>query len=212
MPAGAGPAVEEPAEGLRVLRDLLARLGELLLQAADHHLEEPDLACGEARPLPVEPAVERGRIDLRPAVELRRPALVVGAGPSRLVLPTAGLPRCLQDLVEVGLVADRGALGAQLCFVAGGRLPAVGGPGCRGRHPHLNRFEENCKEAPRAILLGATNGWFPITLSVLAIPQTGSPLAQLIGDGWTFFEDVERVVALVKDEDDKASSSPAVKL
>lgn len=64
-------------------------------------------------------------------------------------------------------------------------------PGCRGRHPHLNRFEENCKEAPRAILLGATNGWFPITLSVLAIPQTGSPLAQLIGDGWTFFEDVE---------------------
>ncbi|HXO43461.1 MAG TPA: DUF1998 domain-containing protein [Thermoanaerobaculia bacterium] len=64
-------------------------------------------------------------------------------------------------------------------------------PGCRGRHPHLNRFEDDCAEVPRAILLGATNGWFPVTLSVLAIPQTGSPLAQLVADGWTFFEDVE---------------------
>ena len=67
-------------------------------------------------------------------------------------------------------------------------------PGCRGRHPHLNRFEDGCAEVPRTILLGATNGWFPVTLSVLAIPQTGSPLAQLIADGWTFFEDVENAV------------------
>jgi hypothetical protein len=63
-------------------------------------------------------------------------------------------------------------------------------PACRGRHPHVDRFEEDCTEEPRAILLGATNSWFPVTLSVLAIPQTGSPLAQLIADGWTFFEDV----------------------
>ncbi|MBO9107292.1 DUF1998 domain-containing protein [Agrobacterium sp. S2/73] len=63
-------------------------------------------------------------------------------------------------------------------------------PACRGRHPHIDRFDDDCPEDPRAILLGATNGWFPVTLSVLAIPQTGSPLAQLIGDGWTFFEDV----------------------
>jgi len=67
-------------------------------------------------------------------------------------------------------------------------------PGCRGRHPHLDRFEDGCAEVPRAILLGATNGWFPLTLSVLAIPQTGSPLAQLVADGWTFFEDVESAV------------------
>lgn len=67
-------------------------------------------------------------------------------------------------------------------------------PGCRGRHPHLNRFEDGCVVVPRAILLGATNGWFPVTLSVLAIPQTGSPLAQLVADGWTFFEDVESAV------------------
>ena len=64
-------------------------------------------------------------------------------------------------------------------------------PGCRGRHPHLNHFTGDCAETPRAILLGATNGWFPLSLSVLAIPQTGSPLAQLVADGWAFFEDTE---------------------
>lgn len=64
-------------------------------------------------------------------------------------------------------------------------------PGCRGRHPHLDTFGDECDEEPRAILLGATNGWFPVSLSVLAIPQTGSPLSQLVADGWTFFEDVE---------------------
>lgn len=67
-------------------------------------------------------------------------------------------------------------------------------PGCRGRHPHLNLFEEGCAEGPRAILLGATNGWFPVSLSALAIPQTGSPLAQLIADGWVFFEDIGSAV------------------
>ena len=75
-----------------------------------------------------------------------------------------------------------------------GRVGKDNLPGCRGRHPHLNRFAEGCSEVPRAILLGATNGWFPVTLSVLAIPQTGSPLAQLVADGWTFFEDVESAV------------------
>lgn len=64
-------------------------------------------------------------------------------------------------------------------------------PGCRGRHPHLDRFEPECSEAPRAVLLGATNSWFPITLSALAIPQTKDPIDQLIQDGWQFFEDLE---------------------
>ena len=63
-------------------------------------------------------------------------------------------------------------------------------PACRGRHPHVDRFEDDCGEEPRAILLGATNSWFPVTLSVLAIPQVGNPIAQLTADGWTFFEDV----------------------
>lgn len=64
-------------------------------------------------------------------------------------------------------------------------------PGCRGRHPHLNHFDKKCDEEARAVLLGATNSWFPITLSALAIPQTKDPLSQLIQDGWEFFEDLD---------------------
>jgi hypothetical protein len=63
-------------------------------------------------------------------------------------------------------------------------------PACRGRHPHLNQYEE-CGEDPRTILLGATNGWFPITLSVLAIPLERDQLGQLILDGWEYFSDAE---------------------
>ena len=65
-------------------------------------------------------------------------------------------------------------------------------PACRGRHPHLNLFED-CSEDSRTILLGATNGWFPITLSVLAIPIERDHLGQLIMDGWEYFSDAESV-------------------
>ena len=43
---------------------------------------------------------------------------------------------------------------------------------------------------PRAILLGASNGWFPVTLSVLAIPTTGNPLDQIIADNWPSLEGI----------------------
>jgi len=65
-------------------------------------------------------------------------------------------------------------------------------PACRGRHPHLDRYEE-CDEAPRSILLGATNGWFPITISVLSIPLEGDQLSQLVRDGWEYFADMDSV-------------------
>lgn len=62
-------------------------------------------------------------------------------------------------------------------------------PACRGRHPHLDVYNENCDQPARAVLLGATNSWFPITLSVLAIPHTGNSLNQIVVDGWTYFEE-----------------------
>jgi len=64
-------------------------------------------------------------------------------------------------------------------------------PACRGRHPHLETYDEDCSEDPRAVLLGATNTWFPISLSVLAIPMERSQLLQLIMDGWEYFIDSE---------------------
>lgn len=68
-------------------------------------------------------------------------------------------------------------------------------PACRGRHPHLDSYED-CEQPPRAVLLGATNSWFAVSLSVLAIPPMKNPLAQLVMAGWDFFEDVESVAEI----------------
>jgi hypothetical protein len=72
-------------------------------------------------------------------------------------------------------------------------------PACRGRHPHLDHFDEECDEEARAILLGSTNSWFPVTLSALAIPQAKNPLGQLIQEGWAIFQGItaEAMVPIV---------------
>ncbi len=64
-------------------------------------------------------------------------------------------------------------------------------PKCRGRHPHIDQFDSDCEEQARAVLLGATNSWFPITLSALAIPLARDPISQLVQDGWDYFADLE---------------------
>jgi len=64
-------------------------------------------------------------------------------------------------------------------------------PACRGRHPHIDQYDAECDQAVRTILLGATNSWFPITISVLAIPHAGDSLSQLISDGWEDFAGLE---------------------
>ena len=85
-------------------------------------------------------------------------------------------------------------------------------PSCRGRHPHLDHFDAGCEEEARAVLLGATNSWFPVTLSALAIPQTSDPLNQLVEDGWSFFEDLESEadVALTVKTLKKTSALPGI--
>ena len=64
-------------------------------------------------------------------------------------------------------------------------------PKCRGRHPHIDRFDADCTEQSRAVLLGATNSWFPITLSALAIPVSVGSAAEIVEAAWDDFEDVE---------------------
>lgn len=64
-------------------------------------------------------------------------------------------------------------------------------PACRGRHPHLDSYDEDCDAEARTVLLGATNSWFPITISVLAIPHTSDTLTQVIEDGWEDLKDAE---------------------
>ena len=64
-------------------------------------------------------------------------------------------------------------------------------PACRGYHPHLQHFEEGCKESLRPVLLGASNSWFPVALSALAIPTEGDELAQLVKDHWGLLSRIE---------------------
>lgn len=85
-------------------------------------------------------------------------------------------------------------------------------PSCRGRHPHLDHFDEECDAEARAVLLGATNSWFPITLSALAIPRAKDPLGQLIQDGWEFLGDLdsEATVSVVVKTLQKIGTLPGI--
>jgi hypothetical protein len=62
-------------------------------------------------------------------------------------------------------------------------------PKCRGRHPHLG-VREDCENQTEVILLGASNAWFPITLSVVAIPRAMSSVEQLVAKHWNVLSKV----------------------
>lgn len=52
---------------------------------------------------------------------------------------------------------------------------------CSARSPHLRRYDDDeCDEAAKPILLGASNIWFPRVLAALSIPQTASTLDNLV--------------------------------
>ncbi len=67
-------------------------------------------------------------------------------------------------------------------------------PLCEGYHPHLESFtqcldQDHQRVRMEAMLLGASNTWFPINLSVLAVPESGvSRLAQLVDDHWAVLQ------------------------
>jgi hypothetical protein len=72
-----------------------------------------------------------------------------------------------------------------------GTLGSQNMPQCRGRNPHLRNFEDDgCEEQMKAILLGASNSWFPITLAVLSIPGTRDELGQLVEKHWAVLKEV----------------------
>jgi hypothetical protein len=62
-------------------------------------------------------------------------------------------------------------------------------PQCSGRLPHLRTHDkEGCPEQARTILLGASNSWFPLVLSTLAIPEAIDKLGQLVEEHWHILE------------------------
>lgn len=61
-------------------------------------------------------------------------------------------------------------------------------PGCRGRRPHLRDYEEGCTEPMTAILLGASNSWFPILMTALSVPTASGKLEQLVESYWAILD------------------------
>ncbi|MDX2100100.1 MAG: DUF1998 domain-containing protein [Leptolyngbyaceae cyanobacterium bins.59] len=70
-----------------------------------------------------------------------------------------------------------------------GELGKKNMPQCRGRHVHLRNFDDGgCNQQMVGISLGASNSWFPITLSALSIPTATDQLAQLVEKHWPVLE------------------------
>ncbi|MER8037826.1 DUF1998 domain-containing protein [Streptomyces hydrogenans] len=65
-------------------------------------------------------------------------------------------------------------------------------PRCRGRHPHLSSFEpDGCDEDAVLMVAGASNQWFPLTMSTLALPPApGTGLDKVLDARWA---DVQQI-------------------
>ena len=71
-------------------------------------------------------------------------------------------------------------------------------PVCKARRPHLRDHDECGCKMPfgldmrmEPMLQGASNSWFGLTLTALAIPQASGKLKQLVEDHWTVLEKVQ---------------------
>ena len=68
---------------------------------------------------------------------------------------------------------------------------------CSRRRPHLRDTDEDpCDQRVKCILLGASNAWFPLTLSTLYLPVATDPLGQLVEEHWSLLESISAKVIL----------------
>jgi len=71
-------------------------------------------------------------------------------------------------------------------------------PDCRGRRPHLRDYDsETCGLKMRTIILGASNTWFPVSLSAIGIPVSADIILQLLEEDWGVMKNVTSPEILV---------------
>lgn len=64
-------------------------------------------------------------------------------------------------------------------------------PVCRGRRPHLRDYDpDGCTHKMRTLTLGASNTWFPVVYSALAIPVESGKIAALVEENWAVLQGV----------------------
>jgi hypothetical protein len=137
------------------------------------------LACerGHLDDFPWVSFVHRGETDCRPLLRLREYGVSGEAADVEVFCDACGSRRRMSA-----------AFGVQ------GRREM---PPCTARLPHLRTFEEDaCEAEARPILLGASNLWFPVALSTLAVPTRSNPLEQLVEDNWTKAKEVTSLEVL----------------
>ncbi|MCY4457154.1 MAG: DUF1998 domain-containing protein [Acidimicrobiaceae bacterium] len=106
-----------------------------------------------------------------PILELKEAGKASRATDVRVVCKTCGVNRLVQD--------------------AFGSDPEPHLPRCRGRHPHLQRFDPECAQPTRALLLGASNAWFAVYRSALTIPTVTGDIEQKVVEHWDDLHDIE---------------------
>jgi len=104
-------------------------------------------------------------------------------------LGTGGGPVDVQ--IECGTCGLKRRLGDAFGQKAADNLPRR----CRGRHPHLGTVG-GCEESVKTILLGASNSWFPVSLSALSIPTRAGELDQTVAARWAVLEKIPSLEVL----------------
>jgi hypothetical protein len=61
---------------------------------------------------------------------------------------------------------------------------------CNGYHAHLHAASSGCTGEVRPLLIGASNSYFPISLSVLSLPSVTNPIEPLLQRYWSLLSSV----------------------
>jgi len=107
-----------------------------------------------------------------------------------------------RDIVEERLLAAvRQKLGPQVQRLVSPPLDLEEGkrnmPNCKARHPHLRVYDESgCEQQMRGILLGASNSWFPVTLSAIFVPTARGRIEQLVEQHWGILDKAASIEVL----------------
>lgn len=71
-------------------------------------------------------------------------------------------------------------------------------PTCLGRRPHLRDYDaDGCERKVQPLVLGASNLWFPLVLSSIAIPGGVERLDHLVSENWAVLQAVVSLDVLV---------------
>lgn len=70
---------------------------------------------------------------------------------------------------------------------------------CRGRHPHLSAFDNECDATPALIMMGASNLWFASTQSIIVMPRTDAEETEALGDQLRVALGFERITKYAND-------------